>query len=98
MKFIRESIAWTAPPISSGASALNHEIGNHAVKRQAIVEVLLVLLPAHFIGELFGSFRQAYEIGNGLGGLLLQQTNDNITLRSLEYRVRSSRSSHEFSS
>jgi hypothetical protein len=74
--------------------SLDHEAGNYAMKRQAVVIVFLQFFARHFVSEFLGPFRKAYEIGHRLGRFLLQQANDNIALRSLEYRVRSSRSSH----
>src|SRR3984893_5341790 len=98
MKLIGERIAWSTASIAARAAALNHEIRNHAVKRQTIVIVLLLFLPGHLVGEFFGPLRQAYEIGHRFGRFLLEQANHNIALRSLKYSVLSCGSTHAFSS
>src|SRR5260221_2500493 len=98
VKLVRERVARSAAPIAARAATLNHEVWNHSVKIQAVVIVFLLLLPSHFVGKLFCSLGQTDEIGHGLGRFLLKQANDNIALRSLEYRVCSSGSTHAFSS
>src|ERR1700730_2693816 len=98
VKLVRERVARSAASIAARAAALNHEVWNYAVKGQAVVIIFLLSLPGHFVGELFCSLGQTDEISHGLGRFLLKQANDNIALRSLEYRVGSSRSTHAFSS
>src|SRR5258708_1457455 len=98
VKLVGESVTRSAASVPPRASSLDHEVGNHAVKRQAVIIVFLLFLARHFVGKFLGPFRHAYEIRHRLGPLLFQQPNDNVSLRSLEYCVRSSRSSHAFSS
>src|ERR1700676_210540 len=98
MELVRESISGAAASIAARAAALNHEIGNDAVKRKSIVIVFLLFFPGHFVGEFLSAFRQSDEIGHGLGRFFFEQANHDISLRSLEYGIRSSGSSHAFSS
>src|ERR1700719_354650 len=98
MKLIRESVARTTASIAARAAALDHEFGNYTVKAQAVVIIPLLFFSGHFVGEFLGTLRQANKIGHRLGGFLLKQSNDDVALRSFEYSVCSSGSTHAFSS
>src|SRR5579859_4184848 len=60
MKLVGELVAGTAAAATLRASALNHEVGNNAMKDKAVVEGLAG----------FGTFGQADEILNCLGSLV----------------------------
>src|SRR5712664_4204663 len=98
MKLVREGVARSAASIAARASALDHEIRDHPVERQPVVVILLLLLAGHFIGEFLRAFRESDEIGYCFGRFLFQQANDNVSLRRLEYGIRSGGSAHAFSS
>ena len=91
------TIGFSAAAVAAGAAALNHKIGNYAVKGQAVVIVFLMLLAGSFVGELFGAFGQADEVSDGLGRFLLEQADDNVALRGLKNGVGSCGSAHAIS-
>src|SRR5215472_6697842 len=97
MKLIREFEARSAHSASLWAAALNHELGNHAMKNQPVVERPLLLLARFFVGEFFCAFRQPDEIADSLGRFLFQQPHHDVSLRGLKNGIRSCRSAHAFS-
>src|SRR6202171_6022596 len=98
LKFIAKSVTGPASAIATRAASLNHKIRNHPVKRQPIVIILLLLLSSPLVGEFFRAFGESNEIRHRFWGFLFQQSNDDVALRSFEYRVRPCGSAHEFSS
>src|SRR5580704_2129020 len=87
IKFVAEAVTWIAGSGSEWASALNHELRNHAMKNEAVVKRTLHFLPGLGVLEFLGAFRKAYEIPDGLRGFLIEQADDNRPLRSFEYGV-----------
>jgi hypothetical protein len=79
VKLVLKRIPRPAAPISAGASALNHELRNYAVKNKSVVKRALHFLPGLGIPELLGAFGKADEIADGLRGLLIEQTNDDVS-------------------
>src|SRR5690242_13361368 len=92
MKLIGEFISGPAGSGSQGAPALNHEIRNHAMKREAVVKRTLGFLVGFRIGKLLGTFGQADKIRDGLRRLFFKQAADDVSLRSLKDGIRSRRS------
>src|SRR5215472_15911504 len=97
MKLVGELVARSTHSATVRAAALNHELRNHAMKNQTVVERPLFFLSRLFIGEFFCAFSESNEIRNGLGRFLLEQPHNNIPLRSLKNSVGSCRSAHAFS-
>src|SRR5215475_10788492 len=97
MKLIGEFVARSAHSASLWAAALNHELGNHTVKNQPVVEGPFFFLASLFVGEFFCAFRQPDEIADSLGRFLFQQPHHDVSLRGLKNGIRSCRSAHAFS-
>src|ERR1700733_4561826 len=87
MKFIGEAVARIAGSGSQRASALDHEIGNHAMENKTVVKRALGLLPGFGILEFLRAFRETHEIGHGLRGFFFKQANYDHSLRSIEHGV-----------
>src|SRR5256884_7521898 len=92
MEFIGKLVPWPTHAIALRAPALDHELRNHTMKNQSVVERPLLFLPGFFAGEFLRPLGQPDKIGNRLRRLLLEQPHYNIPLRSLKNRVRSCRS------
>jgi hypothetical protein len=97
MKLVAEFVARSAAAAAFGASALNHEVGNHAVKNQAVVKGPLFFLAGALVGEFFRAFGEADEIRDSVRRLLFEQAHDDVALRCLENGVRSCGTCHELS-
>src|SRR6202030_422138 len=96
MKLVGEFITRSTATRTLRASALNHELRYHPMKRQPIVKIPLFLLARLLIGKFFGSFRQSNKILNRLRRFFFEQTNHNIALRSFKNCVSSCGSAHQF--
>src|SRR6185369_12369350 len=68
-------------------AALDHEVGDDAVEAQAVVERLLVLLAGLGVGPLLRARRQADEVRDGVGGVVLVQLDDDGALVGLDIRL-----------
>src|SRR5713101_5822155 len=97
MKLVRKLVTRPAAPASLGTSALNHELGNYAMKCQPIVVILFLFFPRAFVGELLGAFGETHKIRNCLGRFLFEQAHYDVALRSFKYGISSCRSAHAFS-
>src|SRR5690348_12130264 len=97
MKLIGEFVARPAHPAAVRASALDHELRDHTMENQPVIERPLFLLPRFFVGEFLRTLSQPHKIGNRLGRFLFIQPNHDISLRSLKNGVGSCRSAHAFS-
>src|SRR5690349_9715538 len=89
MEFIREFISRAAGAGSQGASTLNHEIGNHAMKCEAVVKCAFCLLIAFRVGKLLCALGQPDEICDGLRRFLVKQTAYDVSLRRFENSISS---------
>src|SRR5579863_531686 len=95
MEFVGELVAGAAHAGAVRAAALNHEIGNDAVEDQAVVERAGFFLAGFFVGEFLGAFRQADEIGDGLGGFVDQKLDDDVAERGFKNGVGASGTSQD---
>src|ERR1700730_662655 len=91
MEFVPELISRSARTRPQGTSALDHEIGNDAMKSQAVVKRTFCFLAGLRIGKLLGALGQAHKIRHGLRRFFLKKTADNVPLRSLKNGIRSGR-------
>src|SRR5215510_3854593 len=98
MKLVGKLVSRTAHAGSVGASALNHEIRNHAMENQTVVKRSLFFPSCFFVREFLGSFRQPDEILNSFRSFLVEQLDHNISERSFKNGVRACGTSHVFSS
>jgi hypothetical protein len=92
MELIGELISGPASAGAHRASALNHEVGYDAMKRQAVVKGPGCLPARLRIGKLFCAFSQADKIRYGLRRFFFKQFADDVSLRCLKNGVCSGRS------
>src|SRR5256885_12897144 len=89
MELIREFVSGSARARSQRASALNHKIGNDAMKREAVVKGTFRFLVGLGIGKLLGSLGQADKIRDSLGRFFFKQAPQTVAnfigLRSEEH-------------
>ena len=78
MKLVREFVARVAASGSLRASALNHEIRNHAMEHQSVVKRLTRLLAFGEIGEVL----------HGVRRFVFEQFNFEAAFSCIEHRVR----------
>src|SRR6266852_3659604 len=97
MKFVGKLVAWPAHSAALRAAALNHELRNHAMEVQAVVERSLFFLAGLFIREFFRAFGKPDEICNRLGRFVFEQVHHNVSLGSFKNSVGSCRPAHAFS-
>jgi len=96
LRFILELVTGAAGTGTLGISALNHEIGNYAVKNGSVIEGVFALLARAGMSPLALTFRQFDEIGDGFRGILLKQTANNVAFRGVENCIHARRSCHIF--
>src|SRR6267154_530125 len=97
MKFVGKFVTRATHAGTVRASALNHEIGNDAMKNQSVVETAHFFLSGFFVGEFLSAFRQADKILDCLRRFFFHQLDDDIALRSFKNGVSASRTSHAIS-
>ena len=89
--FVFELVAGAAEAGAGGISALDHEVGNHAMEDGAVVEAVFALLAADGMGPLAFAFGEFDEVGDGFGGFFLEQAADDGAFTGIEawrkYRV-----------
>src|ERR1700722_16654581 len=76
MKLIGKTIARIAGSCSLRASALNHELRNHAMENEAVVKWALHFLTGLRVLEFLGALRKADEIRDRLRRFIFKQAND----------------------
>src|SRR5690606_10378623 len=83
IKLILELVSGATVADAKWTSALDHEVGNDAMKGDAVVEGLVLFhrSTAAFLGVVFGAFGEADEIGDGQRNLLKLQLKQNSPLR-----------------
>src|SRR5216684_4696632 len=89
VEFIGELIARPAGAGAQRAAALNHEVGDHAVKRQAVVKRPFHGFSRFGVGEFLCAFGEFDEVGHRLRRFLFKQLAHDGALRGLEDGVRS---------
>ncbi len=94
---ILKSVAGTAHAIARGVAALNHEVGNHAMKNGAVVELARGLGARGRMRPLFGAFRKRNKVSHGDGRLCLKQANGDLAFVGVEDGVSSFFECHECS-
>src|SRR5882757_1588607 len=80
MKLIGEFVSWPAHSAALRAATLNHELRNHAMEDQSVVERSLFLLSGLFIREFFGAFGKPDEIRNRFWRFVFEQAHYNVSL------------------
>jgi hypothetical protein len=87
MEFVGELVAGTAGAGAERVSALNHEVGNHAMENQTVVERAPGLLPALRVDELFGALGKIDEVRHGVRCLGIEQPDPEAAFRRREMRM-----------
>src|SRR5271157_6409643 len=80
MELVREVVAGPPAPVSLRASALNHELRNHAVEDQAVIVIAFFFFPGSGIDKFFRALGQPDEILHRLGSFLFKQPANDIPL------------------
>jgi hypothetical protein len=80
MKFVCKFVARSAHAAAVGTTALNHELGNHAMEDQPVVESTFFLLAGLFIREFFRAFGKPDEICDRLRRLFFEQAHHNVSV------------------
>lgn len=80
MKFVGKLIAWVSFAIAKGTTTLDHKVRDDPVEDQPIVERTLDPSLSLGIAKGLGSHGQADEVGDGLGGLFLEELGDHHAL------------------
>src|ERR1700676_843965 len=97
MKFVGKLVARPAHSAALRAAPLNHELRNHSMEDQSIVEGPLFLLASLFIREFFGAFGKPNDIRNRFWRFFFEQAHHNISLGSFKNSVGSCRPAHAIS-
>src|SRR5271157_2819510 len=97
MELVRKVVAGPPAAVSLRASALNHELGYHAVEDQAVIVIAFFFFAGGGVDKFLCALCQPDEILDRLGCFLVKQPANDIAQRSLENCVGSSRSCHLFS-
>src|SRR5450432_1636650 len=94
VELVCELVSWSSAPRAFRASTLNHELRDHPVKTQPIVEIALFFFAGLLVGKFLGSFGEPDKILHRLGRFFFQQADHNIALRSLKNCIRTCGSAH----
>src|SRR5258708_27860524 len=95
MEFVAETVAGIAGSRAQRASALDHELRDHAMEHQAVVKRALHFLTGARVLEFLGAFGEADEILDCLGGFLFEQARHNCPLRCVEHSIRTWCAAHK---
>jgi hypothetical protein len=76
-------------------AALNHEVGNHAVKNRAVVELAGALLVADGVGPLPFALGELHEVLYRLGRVLFKEAADDRAFAGVEDGISSRFTGHE---
>ncbi len=83
-KLVLDGETRAARAATEGAAALNHEVVDHAMKRQAVIIRPLYLFPGLGIRPFLGSLGQAHEISDGSGRVVLEELEHDFARGSLD--------------
>ena len=73
IELIVEVVAGVAGAVARRVATLDHEAGDDAMEGESVVEALAVVLDgAGAAGPVLGAFGEADEVGDGVGGLLIE--------------------------
>src|SRR6266403_2425948 len=97
VKFVGKFVSRAARSGALRATSLNHELRNHTMENQSVVERFLFLLAGFFVREFLRSFSESDEICDGLRCFCFEQAHHNMPLGSFEYGIGSCRSAHAVS-
>src|SRR5258708_15924971 len=97
MELVGKGIAGASAAIPARAATLDHELRNHAVKRQPVIVILFHFYARHLVRKFLPALRQSYEIFLGLRRFFFEQAHHNIALRSFKNGVSSCGSAHAIS-
>src|ERR1700680_4976783 len=89
MELVGEAIAGIAGSRPQRASALNHELRDHAVEKEPVVKRPFHFLPCARIFEFLCAFCEADEIRDGVRRFGFEQAGDNRALRSVKNGISS---------
>src|SRR6267378_2663279 len=87
MKFVGELVPRSTRALAERIAALDHEIGDDAVKDRAVVVRLLDLLAAARVGPLLAALGEPHEIGHRVGRFGVEQLCGESALTRREMRV-----------
>src|SRR5258708_17062147 len=97
VELVGKGIAGASAAISARAATLDHELGNHVVKRQPVIVILFHFFAGHLVRKFLPALGQSDEIFHGLRRFFFEQAHHNIALRSFKNGVSSCGSAHAFS-
>ncbi|MNL49961.1 hypothetical protein D3C87_1729370 [compost metagenome] len=78
-ELIFKTVAWAASSSSKWATTLNHEIRNHTVEIQTIIEWRCGFFTSFWISPSFCAFSKTYEISYSFWSCLVEELNFEIT-------------------
>ena len=87
MELVGELVAGPAGALPERIAALDHEPVDHAVEHDAVVEGAFCFLPGGGVGPLLRSFREANEVLDRAGGLLVKQADGESSLGGIEMGI-----------
>src|SRR5260370_2749778 len=97
MELVGKGIAGASAAIPARAATLDHELRNHAVKRQPVIVILFHFFAGHLVRKFLPALGQSDEIFHGLRRFFFEQAHHNIALRSFKNGVSSCGSAHAIS-
>ena len=86
MELVGEVVARPAGALAEPIAALDHEAVDHAVEDDAVVERRLPPLAGRRVAPLLGALGEADEVGDRVGGFLVEQADVEVAFRRLEFR------------
>lgn len=88
MELVGELVAWSAAAGAGGIAALDHETVDDAVEHRTVVE-RAGRTAGRVLGRVvLGSLRQTDEVGDGLGGMVAEQRDLDVTTVGVQGRGR----------
>src|SRR6185312_6750617 len=92
--FVLELVAGAAEAGTRGISALDHEVGNHAMEDSAVIEAVFALLAADRVGPLALAFGEFGEVGYGFGRFFFEEAADDGAFSSIDDGVSTGLTGH----
>ncbi len=92
---IRKFIARTTHAIARWIAALNHEVGNDAVKNRAVVKLVVALLAADGVGPLPFTLGELDKVFYRLGRVFFEEAADDLTFTGVNDGIGSWITGHE---
>ena len=88
-------ITRTTHAVARWIAALNHEVGNHAVKNRAVVKLVVALLAADGVGPLPFALGELDKVFYRLGRVFFEEAADDLTFTGVDDGIGSWITGHE---